>query len=321
MLGQTCHQNSTCVNLPGSFTCTCNSGYFGDGFTCAEGSCTDDICSLNEECVAPTKLDCQCKEGLNRNEDDICVDIDECFANRDGCDEEADCLNTEGSYNCECREGFHGDGLTCLGGSCPDSNCPENQKCISPTTVGCECMAGFTWTNSTTCADIDECEAGPCGKDKSCINTIGSFECSEWILVLSTSSSLNGSLMIDGHGHVKKIGFDLETEVIGSCSLAWRGKMYIFGGNTYKRQISVVDQCSLKMKGELSFDMVYGACAQRNTDELFICFENRYVGATYKTCRLSNGPFGNFSQVPSSIYDHVEIQIAATPGKLQIVIF
>ena len=29
-----CHSNATCNNTNGSFICTCNSGYSGDGFTC-----------------------------------------------------------------------------------------------------------------------------------------------------------------------------------------------------------------------------------------------------------------------------------------------
>ena len=30
----TCSSSATCVNTPGSFTCTCNSGYTGSGTSC-----------------------------------------------------------------------------------------------------------------------------------------------------------------------------------------------------------------------------------------------------------------------------------------------
>ena len=29
-----CHGNATCMDIPGSFLCTCNSGFTGDGVTC-----------------------------------------------------------------------------------------------------------------------------------------------------------------------------------------------------------------------------------------------------------------------------------------------
>ena len=44
-----------------------------------------------------------------------CVDIDECAISNGGCSPHADCVNTNGSFNCSCRDGYHGDGFRCIG--------------------------------------------------------------------------------------------------------------------------------------------------------------------------------------------------------------
>jgi hypothetical protein len=44
------------------------------------------------------------------------LDVDECrFSGIHTCDDNsrADCMNTEGSYNCVCKPGYKGDGQTC----------------------------------------------------------------------------------------------------------------------------------------------------------------------------------------------------------------
>ena len=43
------------------------------------------------------------------------TDIDECSAEPNPCDENADCVNIDGSFSCTCKEGFTGDGKTCQG--------------------------------------------------------------------------------------------------------------------------------------------------------------------------------------------------------------
>ena len=67
--------NGTCTNTIGSYNCSCNPGYTGDGSTC--------------------------------------VDIDECSTGTNNCSVNAKCSNTIGSYNCTCNYGYTGDGLTC----------------------------------------------------------------------------------------------------------------------------------------------------------------------------------------------------------------
>ena len=45
----------------------------------------------------------------------LMTDIDECAGNDTVCDGNADCHDTDGSYWCECRPGFQGDGYNCTG--------------------------------------------------------------------------------------------------------------------------------------------------------------------------------------------------------------
>lgn len=68
-----CDVNANCSDTLGSYECTCNDGYTGDG--------------------------------------DVCSDIDECLSNP--CDKNATCNNTDGSFFCECDSGFVGDGMSC----------------------------------------------------------------------------------------------------------------------------------------------------------------------------------------------------------------
>ena len=35
--------------------------------------------------------------------------------NMSRCDENANCTNTDGSYNCSCNHGYEGDGFNCTG--------------------------------------------------------------------------------------------------------------------------------------------------------------------------------------------------------------
>ncbi|XP_078665539.1 uncharacterized protein LOC144907963 [Branchiostoma floridae x Branchiostoma belcheri] len=70
-----CHQHAICTNLPGSYNCTCETGYAGNGL--------------------------------------LCDDINECEMGSHDCHQEADCLNRPGSYHCQCRVNFRGNGTYC----------------------------------------------------------------------------------------------------------------------------------------------------------------------------------------------------------------
>ena len=72
-----CDMNATCTDNIGSYDCSCNTGYLGDGF--------------------------------------ICEDINECneTSPMHNCDINANCNNTDGSFTCTCHHGYSGDGVSC----------------------------------------------------------------------------------------------------------------------------------------------------------------------------------------------------------------
>ena len=97
-----CPVSAVCINTQGSFICQCNNGFEGH----------------------------------------LCTDVDECSTNAAGCDMNADCINTdlgvatvflskaldlinrfhykhpmsEGSFKCDCRIGYYGNGVICASG-------------------------------------------------------------------------------------------------------------------------------------------------------------------------------------------------------------
>ena len=77
----------------------------------------------------------------------LCADIDECSEpEQSGCHQEAECLNTPGSFTCSCREGFTGDGAHCVEEkTCKELACSENADCVTNLDGQgrCVCRRGF----------------------------------------------------------------------------------------------------------------------------------------------------------------------------------
>ncbi|XP_068706570.1 sushi, von Willebrand factor type A, EGF and pentraxin domain-containing protein 1-like isoform X2 [Montipora foliosa] len=83
-----CSHVAVCNNTIGSYNCTCQEGYVGDG----------------------------------RN----CSDKNECTSGDANCSIDAICKNTHGSYNCTCKPGYTGDGYNCTGPPDPVAWFPLN---------------------------------------------------------------------------------------------------------------------------------------------------------------------------------------------------
>ena len=94
--------------------------------------------------------------------------MNECQQGLDNCDLSADCINTEGSFDCQCREGFVGDGRECVVQQPPQVNecvtgehdCSPFAECID-LEVGfeCRCLYGYTG-NGRICIGTEKVATG-----------------------------------------------------------------------------------------------------------------------------------------------------------------
>ncbi|XP_059148171.1 uncharacterized protein LOC131935669 isoform X2 [Physella acuta] len=132
-------------------TCDCDIGYTGencetdkDGCTgnpCYPGNCIDILASVEQ--ITGKQYTCKtCPDGFELFESNTtlsCKDIDECKANK--CGDNGQCVNTYGSFFCNCNRGFR-------------------------------------LFNKTICIDINECTEKLNNCDQLCINTNGNYTCS-----------------------------------------------------------------------------------------------------------------------------------------------
>ncbi|XP_078060256.1 mucin-4-like [Mustelus asterias] len=112
------------------------------------------------------------------------ADIDECLNEElNNCSKSQGlCANLDGTYDCQCKAGYSGDGFTCKDvNECLDSNiCSEknNTKCVNlEGSFNCTCLEGHEGFN---CTDVNEClDSNVCSwkNNSMCVNTEGSFTC------------------------------------------------------------------------------------------------------------------------------------------------
>ncbi|XP_051233533.1 fibrillin-2b isoform X1 [Dicentrarchus labrax] len=210
-------QFGTCTNTPGSFQCTCQPGFvLSDNkrrcYDTRESFCFTKFeagkCSV-PKALNTTKAKCCCSKmpgegwGLpcelcpresDAAFDTLCPyghgalpgpgeareDMNECLDNPGIC-QNGICINTDGSFRCECPFGYNLDytGVHCVDtDECSIGNPCGNGTCTN--VVGgfeCSCQEGFEPGSMMTCEDINECSQNPLLCAFRCVNTFGSYEC------------------------------------------------------------------------------------------------------------------------------------------------
>lgn len=136
-----CDENALCFNTVGGHSCSCKPGYTGNGTICK--ALCDGLCLNGGSCVSPNT--CVCTQGFTGQRCE--TDIDECSEGFVECDSHATCVNLPGWYHCECRDGYHDNGMFAA--------------------------------NGQSCEDIDECKGGrsTCANDTICFNLDGGYDC------------------------------------------------------------------------------------------------------------------------------------------------
>ncbi|XP_063328127.1 adhesion G protein-coupled receptor E2-like [Pelmatolapia mariae] len=154
------------------------------------------ILALSFFLIMVLSVSADCPQGYSAKKKQ-CIDTDECKDEKP-CGENATCTNTNGSYYCQCKDGFRNSKgeVNFTAGKCKDIQecleikdiCGPNAKCENAIPYySCTCDDGFISTTgnktfrhhqNATCEDINECQKrNACGQNASCYNTQGSYYC------------------------------------------------------------------------------------------------------------------------------------------------
>ncbi|CAF3399711.1 unnamed protein product [Rotaria socialis] len=206
-LSQPCENKGICASVATGFVCTCPSNFHGTTCSNAINPCLNESCLDNNHII-------DCPQGLTGPPDCV-TDIDECLLENEPCKNGGLCINTIGSYHCECYEHYQGSDCSIPIDSCTSSPCIASNS-ISCTSVisdtnsidfKCTCRVGFTGSHCEI--ELNPCMDNPCAHGKcivltpltwSCTCEPGwtGIECKDNINECQYNPCLNGGICIDG---------------------------------------------------------------------------------------------------------------------------
>jgi hypothetical protein len=204
-----CNLHAKCTDTPGSYVCECTTGWDGFGsngthcfdadecirkpeFDPLAGTYTDKCISVGDQgrwtCLNKQKdIDCEyvCQNVPGQVPD--CDDgSDEApgfcalFNKLNGksihnCDVNANCTNTEGGFECDCNDGYEGEGSE---GNCIDiDECALNAAAVAVSAVGADGDDGSGGGSGDDANANAEAVAPLCSAQATCVDLVGSYDC------------------------------------------------------------------------------------------------------------------------------------------------
>merc|ERR1712131_204815 len=262
----------------------CETEYLECSVACSDADCLLECGRIFSNC----SLDCPCAEhcpnGCNGCLNPICV-----------CGGNSSPQNENNLTSCKQQESIQlGDCVI---------NCKNDQLCRQ------QCLEFFD-TSYADCPCQDNCPFGcPCD----------SYACEpdeKSVLVLNTRSSSNQPVLIGFNGgEITELEFTMgaNTDVYHSCSATLNGEMFLFGGyDSFTKQISKINGCSLELIGQLPFDFERGGCGTFLFPEprIMLCFGRMYKGK----CTSYNGK--DYFDHPDAINQHYYTSIGNLGNKI-----
>lgn len=173
-----CKGEMKCFNHYGGYLCLPRSASVIANNNAYEGAEAQETEPVVAHVRRPSRVQqSNCPQGYESDDQNGCVDIDECLYSLHDCQPSQHCINIVGSFRCECPDGYRKVGVECIDiDECRYRYCQH--RCInSPGSFTCQCEPGFQLdSNNRSCIDVNECEMGaPC--QQRCINAYGSFLC------------------------------------------------------------------------------------------------------------------------------------------------
>lgn len=193
LISNTCQNNASCVNLPGSFRCNCKEGFTGVRCETNIDECAGVVCRNGGSCMDGIgDFKCNCRSGYSgklcqwyynqtcAGSDNGCIQTHtrQCIDNYEGASSD------DRSFECLCLEGYIGDWCqakivyctnpSVCGGPERKLNCIENDENSGP---GYSCICKYGYAGNRCEIDRDLCENSTCQNGGTCEDLGNNFIC------------------------------------------------------------------------------------------------------------------------------------------------